>query len=100
MAMLGERVGARQALEYGLINRVWPDDEFAARADELVGRLAEGPTTSYWGAKRELNRWLFERMESQLEFEAQLQREMAGTDDFVEGVTAFTEKRRPRFTGR
>jgi 2-(1,2-epoxy-1,2-dihydrophenyl)acetyl-CoA isomerase len=100
MAMLGERVGARQALEYGLINRVWPDDEFAARADEFVGRLADGPTRSYWGAKRELNRWLFERMESQLEFEAQLQREMAGTDDFVEGVTAFAEKRGARFTGR
>jgi 2-(1,2-epoxy-1,2-dihydrophenyl)acetyl-CoA isomerase len=100
MAMLGERIGARQALEWGLINRVWPDEEFPARADELVGRLAEGPTQSYWGAKRELNRWVYEHMEGQLEFEAQIQREMAGSDDFAEGVTAFTEKRRARFTGR
>jgi 2-(1,2-epoxy-1,2-dihydrophenyl)acetyl-CoA isomerase len=39
-------------------------------------------------------------MDSQLEFEAQIQREMAGSGDFVEGVAAFTEKRPPRFTGR
>src|SRR5215468_1262287 len=100
MAMLGERIGARQALDWGLINRVWPDDEFPARADELVGRLAEGPTRSYWGAKRELNRWLYERMESQLEFEAQLQHEMADSADFAEGISAFAEKRPARFTGR
>jgi len=100
MAMLGERVGASQALEWGLINRVWPDDEFAARADELVARLADGPTGSYAGTKRQLNRWLYERMDAQLEFEAQIQREMAGSADFVEGVTAFAEKRPPRFTGR
>jgi 2-(1,2-epoxy-1,2-dihydrophenyl)acetyl-CoA isomerase len=100
MAMLGERIGARQALEWGLINRVWPDDEFTAGADELAARLAEGPTRSYWGAKRELNRWLYEGMEPQLEFEAGLQREMAESADFAEGVTAFAEKRRPRFTGR
>jgi 2-(1,2-epoxy-1,2-dihydrophenyl)acetyl-CoA isomerase len=100
MAMLGERIGARQALDWGLINRVWADDEFTARADELAGRLAQGPTGSYWGAKRELNRWLYERMESQLEFEAQLQREMANSADFAEGITAFAQKRTPRFTGR
>src|SRR6266568_1597396 len=89
MAMLGERVGASQALEWGLINRVWPDEEFAARADELVARLADGPTRSYAGTKRQLNRWLYERMDSQLEFEAQIQREMADSGDFIEGVTAF-----------
>jgi len=100
MAMLGERVGARQALDWGLINRVWPDEEFAARADELAARLAEGPTQSYAGTKRQLNKWLYERMDAQLEFEASIQREMAGSADFAEGVTAFAQKRPPRFTGR
>jgi len=100
LAMLGERLRAQQALEWGLINRVWPDDEFAARADELVARLAEGPTGSYAGTKRQLNRWLYEGMDAQLEFEAQIQRDRAGSADFVEGVAAFTEKRPPRFTGR
>jgi 2-(1,2-epoxy-1,2-dihydrophenyl)acetyl-CoA isomerase len=100
MAMLGERIGATQALEWGLINRVWPDSEFAERADELASRLAEGPTGSYAGTKRQLNRWLYERMDAQLEFEAQIQRERAGSEDFIEGVTAFAEKRPARFTGR
>jgi 2-(1,2-epoxy-1,2-dihydrophenyl)acetyl-CoA isomerase len=99
MAMLGERIGAPQALEWGLINRVWPDAEFAERAEELVSRLAEGPTRSYDGIKRQLNNWLYERMGAQLEFEAGIQQEMAGTADFAEGVAAFREKRPPRFSG-
>ena len=78
MAMLGERIGAGQALEWGLINRVWPDEEFAARAEELLARLADGPTRSYAGTKRQLNRWLYQRMDDQLELEAQVQQEMAG----------------------
>jgi 2-(1,2-epoxy-1,2-dihydrophenyl)acetyl-CoA isomerase len=99
MAMLGERVPARQALEWGLINSAWPDDELAARADALVSRLADGPTRSYAGAKRQLNSWLYERMGQQLELEAQVQQELAGSGDFAEGVTAFAGKRAARFTG-
>ena len=99
LALLGERLPARQALEWGLINRVWPDGELAARVGELAGRLADGPTRSYAGVKRQLNSWLFERMGRQLEFEAATQREMGGSADFAEGVSAFLEKRPPRFTG-
>src|SRR5215813_5115464 len=99
MAMLGERVSARQAVDWGLINRVWPDEEFAARTDELVMRLAAGPTRSYAGAKRQLNHWLYDRMNAPLELEAQLQQESAGSADFLEGVMAFSEKRAPQFTG-
>src|SRR5215470_5209570 len=60
MAMLGERIAASQAQEWGLINRVWPDGEFAARAEELLIRLADGPTRAYAGAKRQLNHWLYD----------------------------------------
>ena len=99
MALLGERVSAPQALDWGLVNRVWPDEEFAARADELVMRLAAGPTKSYAGAKRQLNNWLYDRMDAQLELEARIQQEAAGSADFAEGIMAFAEKRQPQFTG-
>ncbi len=100
MAMLGERVSAEQALEWGLVNRVVPDERVREEAAALTARLAAGPTRSYAGTKRQLNSWLYARMDEQLELEAQLQREMAGSDDFVEGVTAFVQKRPPRFSGR
>ena len=99
LAMLGERLGAQQALDWGLINRVWPDGEFAAESAKLLDRLAGGATKSYAGTKRQLNRWLYEQMDAQLEFEAQIQREMSGSADFAEGVRAFAEKRPARFTG-
>lgn len=100
MAMLGERIPAPRAQEWGLINRSIPDADFAAEADALLARLAAGPTASYAGSKRQLNSWLYGPMEEQLELEATIQREMAGSDDFVEGVTAFLQKRPPAFTGR
>jgi 2-(1,2-epoxy-1,2-dihydrophenyl)acetyl-CoA isomerase len=99
MAMLGEPVGAAQALEWGLINRVVPDDAFASEVAALRDRLAAGPTRSYAGTKRELNHWLFARMEEQLTLEADLQQEMAGSPDFYEGVAAFVEKRQATFRG-
>jgi 2-(1,2-epoxy-1,2-dihydrophenyl)acetyl-CoA isomerase len=99
MALLGERVPAEQALQWGLINRVLPDAQLAEAARELAARLAAGPTRSYAGTKRQLNRWLYSGMAEQLELEAQTQREMAETDDFLEGAMAFVEKRPARFAG-
>jgi 2-(1,2-epoxy-1,2-dihydrophenyl)acetyl-CoA isomerase len=100
MALLGERVPAAKALEWGLVNRVVPDDELATEARTLVERLAAGPTVAYANAKRLLNRRLYADLEGQLEAEADAQREQGATADFIEGVVAFAEKRPPRFTGR
>ena len=99
LAMLGERVDARTAKDWGLINRVWPDAEFAEQSDALLDRLAAGATQSYAGTKRQLNHWMYERMDAQLEFEAGIQRELAASGDFAEGVAAFVAKRPPRFSG-
>jgi 2-(1,2-epoxy-1,2-dihydrophenyl)acetyl-CoA isomerase len=100
LSMLGERLPAAKALEWGLINRVVPDEDLRSEAAALAARMASGPTRSYAGAKRQLNNWLYTRMEEQLELEAQVQQEMAGSSDFVEGAMAFVEKRKARFTGR
>jgi 2-(1,2-epoxy-1,2-dihydrophenyl)acetyl-CoA isomerase len=99
LAMLGERLDARKAVDWGLINQVFPDEEFAARTGALLDRLAAGATRSYAGTKRQLNQWMYQHMDDQLEFEAGIQREMAGSADFAEGVAAFTQKRPPKFRG-
>ncbi len=100
LAMLGERLPAPKALEWGLINRVVADDALASETAALAARMASGPTLSYAGSKRQLNNWLYSRMDEQLELEAQIQREMSASDDFVEGAVAFVQKREARFSGR
>jgi 2-(1,2-epoxy-1,2-dihydrophenyl)acetyl-CoA isomerase len=100
MAMLGERVTARTAHEWGLINRVVPDEELGDAAAALADRLAAGPTRSYAGTKRQLNAWQFARFEQQLELEASIQADLAASQDFAEGVRAFVAKRPARFCGR
>jgi 2-(1,2-epoxy-1,2-dihydrophenyl)acetyl-CoA isomerase len=99
LAMLGERLSAPQALEWGLINRVAPDDSFTEESAALAKRLAQGPTRSYAGSKRQLNNWLYARIDEQLELEARVQQEMAHSDDFIEGGMSFLQKRAPQFKG-
>jgi 2-(1,2-epoxy-1,2-dihydrophenyl)acetyl-CoA isomerase len=99
MAMLGERVPAAQALEWGLINRVVADDELEREAGDLLAKLASGPTRAYANIKRLLNRTLYSDLREQLEAEAAAQGEQGRTSDFVEGVIAFAEKRPPQFSG-
>jgi len=99
MAMLGERVPAPQALEWGLINQVVADGELESASFALLEKLANGPTRSYAGAKRLLNRRLYADLAGQLEAEADAQKEQGQSKDFVEGVIAFVEKREAKFTG-
>jgi 2-(1,2-epoxy-1,2-dihydrophenyl)acetyl-CoA isomerase len=99
MAMLGERIPAPQALDWGLVNWVHPDDRLIDEADALVGKLAAGPTRSYAASKRALNRFIYGDLDAQLALEAQLQHELGRTHDFLEGAAAFVEKRAPAFTG-
>jgi 2-(1,2-epoxy-1,2-dihydrophenyl)acetyl-CoA isomerase len=99
MAMLGEPVKAAKAADIGLINAAWPDDEFEKKAAELLIRLSNGPTRSYAGSKRELNHWLYARMQEHLVLEAAVQQDLAVSKDFTEGISAFLGKRPAAFTG-
>src|SRR3954470_9520326 len=99
MAYLGDRIPAQQALDWGLINHVVEPESLPKESLELAQRLAQGPTRSYAGSKRALNRMLYGDLNAQLEFEAEIQHELFRTNDVREGVTAFVEKREPTFTG-
>ncbi|MGH6972647.1 MAG: enoyl-CoA hydratase/isomerase, partial [Caulobacteraceae bacterium] len=99
MAMLGERVPARQALEWGLVNRCVADADLMSTAMALAGELANGPASL--GATRQLiwasleNGW-----SEQLHREAVAQTAAGRTEDFAEGVAAFLQKRKAAFKGR
>jgi 2-(1,2-epoxy-1,2-dihydrophenyl)acetyl-CoA isomerase len=99
MAMLGERVGARQALEWGLINRCVADAELMGSALELAEALASGPASL--GLTRQLI-WssLDTGWSEQLHKEAVAQNRAGRTEDFAEGVAAFLQKRKASFKGR
>ncbi len=99
MALLGERVSAEQALDWGLVNWVRPDDVMMDEAHALVEGLAAGPTRSYASSKRALNRFIYGDLDAQLDLEAELQHALGRSKDFLEGTAAFVEKRDPAFSG-
>jgi 2-(1,2-epoxy-1,2-dihydrophenyl)acetyl-CoA isomerase len=99
MALLAERVSAQQALTWGLVNQVVPDGDLQAAAAGIAARLASGAPGSYASTKRTLNAAAYPRLAEVLELEATLQRERAESEDFLEGVQAFLEKRPAQFTG-
>ena len=100
IALLGERFDAATAEKLGLVNRVVPADQLAPATLKLAQRLAAGPSLAYAGTKRLLQQSLNSSLETQLQDEAESFALCASSADFQEGVTAFIEKRQPRFTGK
>ena len=95
----GHKLSAREALEWGLVTAVVPDDELERHARQLAERYAEMPTRGIALTKRLFEHAGTATLEQQLELEARLQSEATKTPDFAEGVAAFREKREPQFTG-
>jgi len=93
------RLGADDALAWGLVSEVLPVDGFADAVAERAARWAEQPTRAVGLTKRLFDHAYDASLESQLALEAELQQVATGTADFAEGVAAFLEKRPPRFTG-
>lgn len=100
LAFLGDKVSATQARDWGMIWEVHPPEELEGAARALAESLATQPTRGLGLTKRALNASLSNDVMTQLEAEEAIQREAGRTDDFVEGVRAFLQKRKPEFVGR
>lgn len=100
MAFTNDPLSAAEALEYGLVNRVVPDDELQAAAQELAGRLAQGPTRALGLTKRAFNRTMLSDLDAVLDYEAHLQDTAGRTADHQTGVQAFLNKEQAIYEGR
>jgi 2-(1,2-epoxy-1,2-dihydrophenyl)acetyl-CoA isomerase len=99
MALLGETLPARRALDWGLINRCVPDADLMPAALALAHDLAAGPP-SIGMTRRLIWEGLDHSFGRQLQREREVQREAGQTDDFLEGIASFLQKRPPQFKGR
>jgi 2-(1,2-epoxy-1,2-dihydrophenyl)acetyl-CoA isomerase len=95
----GEIISASDALALGLVNRVVPVEDLDNIVDQMASRLASAPAVALGKIKEGLNQGEKSDLASALEFEAVNQSACFRSEDFLEGVTAFREKRKPNFKG-
>lgn len=100
LALLGDKLSAEQAEEWGLIWKCVDDAALVSKVDELAKRFAEAPTLGLARIKQTIYGSGLNTLEQQLNVERDTQRELGFSADYAEGVGAFLAKRAPRFTGR
>lgn len=99
LMMLGDKVSAPDALQMGMLYKVFPDETFVEESKKLADTLAQMPTKALAYIKHALNESASNNLERQLLLEDEYQQKAAATADFTEGVQAFLEKRSPNFKG-
>jgi 2-(1,2-epoxy-1,2-dihydrophenyl)acetyl-CoA isomerase len=100
LTLLGDKLSAEQAAQWGLIWRCVEDTELSAVVDGLATQLAAAPTRGLARTKQALYEGWGRTLEQQLDIERDYQRELGYSADYAEGVAAFMQKRPPQFTGR
>jgi 2-(1,2-epoxy-1,2-dihydrophenyl)acetyl-CoA isomerase len=100
IALLGDTFDAAEALRLGLVNRVVPDAKLQEETEKLARRLADGPPLALGRLKRLIRASQNRDLQTQLDAEAECFIACATTRDFVEGISAFFDKRPPRYEGR
>ena len=100
LAMLGDKLSAKDAEQMGLIYKCIAEEEFESAINQLATKLANMPTKGLGLTKRAFNASLNNTLAQQLAVEKELQTAAADTYDYQEGVQAFLEKRKPTFKGK
>ncbi|HQT90797.1 MAG TPA: enoyl-CoA hydratase-related protein [Candidatus Kryptobacter bacterium] len=100
LATLGSEVSAEEALRLGVVNRVFPDEDFAEESGKILKYFANGPTKAYSLIKRMLKHSSTSSLEESLEYEAYMQEIAGRTEDAREATRAFVEKRPPSYRGK
>ena len=100
LAMLGDKVSAKEAERLGMIYKYVPSDAFEDTINKIALKMANMPTKALGLIKKTLNESLTNNLEEQLALESKCQIEAASSEDYTEGVAAFIEKRKPNFKGK